>query len=203
MKTLLLIRHAKSDWKDKNLADLERPLNQRGQRTAPLMGALLHEKGWMPQLILTSSAARARQTTELLAAKAEYTGNILYLNSLYLAEPSAIIGALSTLSDEFERVIVVGHNPGLECLVQILSRRFAALAPGSMAFISLPLQSWRDLHLDVEGELTELIVSVQENEEKAEERDPQEKKEDKKSAKKNKKGKKKNSQKDKKKSGKK
>ena len=74
MKTVLLMRHAKSDWKDENLADLERPLNQRGQRAAPLMGTLLREKGWAPQRILCSSAVRARQTTELLAATAEYPG---------------------------------------------------------------------------------------------------------------------------------
>jgi len=162
MKTLLLMRNAKSSWKDQKLVDINRPLNKHGQHMASMVGKLLIEKELVPQLIISSSAVRARQTAELVAAGAGYTGEIQYLSSLYMAEPSAYLGVLSATSDEYERVLVVGHNPGLEALLQILSRRIIALRSASVAFVSLPLRFWRDLNGDVEGELIEFIAVVEE-----------------------------------------
>ncbi len=158
MKTLLLMRHAKSSWKDHKLTDVERPLSKRGLRAAPLMGALLQEKELVPQLILASCAVRAGQTAELVGAAAGYGGDIECLSSLYKAEPAAYIGALSVTPDEIEIVLVVGHNPALEALLQILSQRIKALPINTVAYICLPLQSWKDLDADVEGELVELIT---------------------------------------------
>ncbi len=178
MKTLLLLRHAKSSWKDHKLTDIERPLSKRGQRTAPLLGALLQEEELIPQLILSSSAARARQTAELVAAGAGFAGDIQYLNSLYQAEPATYMGALSVTPDEFERVMVVGHNPGLEGLLQILSRQIEALPAASVAFISLPIRSWKDLNAEVEGELIEFITLPEEDEEKIKEKGKDKKKDE-------------------------
>lgn len=169
MKTLLLMRHARSSWKDPKLADSERPLTGRGRLTAPQVGLLLQEQELVPQLILSSTALRARQTVEFAAAGAGFTGEVQYLSSLYLAEPETCLGVLSVVPDEFERVMIVGHNPGLESLVQILSRRIVGLPTGKLAYISLPLQSWKDLSFETEGELAGLIVLTKEQEDRIKE----------------------------------
>lgn len=158
MKTLLLMRHAKSSWKDTELSDIDRPLSKRGKQDAPFMGAVLKEKELVPQLILSSTAVRARQTAELLTAACNFGGDIRYLDSFYLAEPSAYLHGLTDLPDVLERVMVIGHNPGLEGLLQLLSGRIEALPTSTIAFLSLPVASWRDVRDDTEGELLELLI---------------------------------------------
>ncbi len=158
MKTLLLMRHAKSSWKDTELSDIDRPLSKRGKRDAPFMGAVLKEKELVPQLILSSTAVRARQTAELLTAACNFGGEIRYLDSFYLAEPAAYLHGLMDLPDGLERVMVIGHNPGLEGLLQLLSGRIEALPTGTIAVLSLPVTSWRDVRDDTEGELLELLI---------------------------------------------
>jgi len=165
MKTLLLMRHAKSSWKNPELSDIERPLNKRGKKDAPFMGTMLKEKELVPQLILSSTAVRARQTTELVAAACDFVGDILYLEPFYLAESAAYLSGLATLPNDTELVMVVGHNPGLEGLLQILSGRIEALPTGTIAYLSLPIASWHDLHTDTEGELLELLLPPDEEEE--------------------------------------
>ena len=168
MKTLLLMRHAKSSWKDTELSDNERPLNKRGKKDAPYMGEMLKEKELVPQLILSSTAVRARQTTELVAAACGFVGDVVYLDSYYLAEPDAYLAGLSTQSDDLERIMIVGHNPGLEGLLQILSGRIEALPTGTIAYLSLPVTSWHGLQHDTEGELLELLLPAEDHEEEEE-----------------------------------
>jgi len=157
MKTLLLMRHTKSSWKDTEVADHERPLNKRGMRDAPFMGELLAEKELVPQIILGSTATRVRQTIEGLVAGSHYPGDIVYLDSFYLAEPETYLSELRVLPDTIERAMVIGHNPGLEGLLQLLSGRIETLPTGAVAYVSLPLQSWADLQGETEGELIELL----------------------------------------------
>jgi phosphohistidine phosphatase len=161
VKTLLLMRHAKSSWKDTELSDIERPLNKRGKKDAPFMGAVLKEKELVPQLILSSTAVRARETAELVTAACNYPGEIRYLDYFYLAEPAAYLRGLTEVPDDLERVMVIGHNPGLEGLLQILSGRIEALPTSTIAYLSLPVSSWRDVHEDTEGELLELLIPGQ------------------------------------------
>ncbi len=175
MKTLLLMRHAKSSWKDTELSDIDRPLNKRGKKDAPFMGAVLKEKELVPQLILSSTAVRARQTVELVTAACNYPGETRYLDYFYLAEPAAYLRGLAEVPDDLERVMVIGHNPGLEGLLQILSGRIEALPTSTIAYLSLPVNSWRDLHEDTEGELLELLnprqLEVEEEEKKGKEKE--------------------------------
>ncbi len=175
MKTLLLMRHAKSSWKDTELSDIDRPLNKRGKKDAPYMGAVLKEKELVPQLILSSTAVRARQTAELVTAACSFSGEIRYLDYFYLAEPAAYLRGLTEVPDDLERVMVIGHNPGLEGLLQILSGRIEALPTGTIAYLSLPVSSWRDLHEDTEAELLELLIprqlEVEEEEKKGKEKE--------------------------------
>ena len=91
MKTLLLLRHAKSSWKDESLTDHDRPLNKRGKKTAPLMGHLLREKNLVPDLVVSSTAVRARSTAEAAAEACGYPGEITLTDELYLATAGEIL----------------------------------------------------------------------------------------------------------------
>ena len=157
MKTLLLMRHAKSSWKHHDLKDHDRPLNKRGKKDAPLMGKLIHEKELIPQIILCSSANRARLTAEGMLDDIDYKGEIRYLDSLYLAEVPAYIEEINNLPDEMERVLVIGHNPALESLLQILCSQVESLPTAALAYLSLPIQHWNELSDKTEGELVELL----------------------------------------------
>jgi phosphohistidine phosphatase len=165
MKTLLLLRHAKSSWEDRSLSDHDRPLNERGERDAPRMGRLLREQGLWPDLILSSTARRARRTAELLVADpdedtpgedtpGENTPDedtpggdteIRYLSELYLAEPEDYLAAVRRAGGEAESVLVVGHNPGLEMLLQGLTGEWHRLPTAALARIDLPIEAWTDL----------------------------------------------------------
>lgn len=156
MKTLLLMRHAKSSWKEKGLEDHERPLNKRGQKDAPRMGKLLRDKELVPQRILCSSALRARLTAEGVAGASGFEGEIIYQNNFYLAESGVYLEGLMTLPDDMERVLIIGHNPGLEGLLQILSHQVESLPTAAIAYVVLPINKWSELNDDTSGDLVEL-----------------------------------------------
>jgi len=156
MKTLLLMRHAKSSWKEKGIEDLERGLNKRGLKDASMMGTLLVEKELVPQRILCSSAIRGRRTAELVAEACHFIGEITYLNSFYLAEPDAYIEGLTSLPDNLERVMIIGHNPGLEGLLQIFSHQVESLPTAAIAHLVLSVKEWSEINRDTPGDLVDL-----------------------------------------------
>jgi phosphohistidine phosphatase len=156
MKTLLLMRHGKSSWKETKLKDRERPLNKRGRKSVSRMGELLKEAELVPQVIYSSSAIRARQTVEALVTACGFTGEVEYLDSFYMAEPEVYLKRLRKLPDDIERIMLIGHNPGLEALMQILSGRVEALPTASIAYLSLPISSWKDSYVDTKAELIEV-----------------------------------------------
>ena len=164
MKTLLILRHAKSSWKHPELADHERPLNKRGQHDAPKIGSLLVDRELLPQLILSSTSIRTRQTAEALIQTSGFSGKVEFLDSLYMAEPPAYLKALRALPDDLERVLVIGHNPGLEGLVQLLGGQIVALPTAALAHIVLPIQSWSSLTHETRGELVEVFLPQPEEE---------------------------------------
>ncbi len=153
MKTLLLMRHAKSSWKKKDLPDIERPLSPRGEKDAPAMGRLLRKKNLVPDLIVTSPAVRAQQTAEAVAKKSHYEKEISCVDKLYMAEAPEIIGALTGLPDEVNSVLLIGHNPGLEYTLQLLTGKIESLPTATITKISLPIEHWSDLNGDTRGEL--------------------------------------------------
>jgi phosphohistidine phosphatase len=153
MKTLLLLRHAKSSWKHPELADHDRPLNKRGKRTAPHMGALLQDEDLIPDLILCSSAVRAHMTALLVAKACAYEGEIKRRRELYLAEPQDYIEVLRQVPEKHARVLVVGHNPGLEALIEALTGEVMAMPTAALAYMELSLRRWRDLDLNTECKL--------------------------------------------------
>jgi phosphohistidine phosphatase len=157
MKTVILMRHAKSSWKFPELSDKDRPLTKRGERDAPRMGKLLKKEEIIPDRILSSTAVRAAATAEAVAQKLEYKEELAYLDSIYMAEPSAIIEALRTMPEDVKRVLVVGHNPGMEGLAQILGRKVVDLPTAAIAVIKVPINDWTELNYGVEGELVALF----------------------------------------------
>lgn len=153
MKTLLLLRHGKSSWSDETLADHDRPLKKRGRESAKRMGQLLREKNLLPDHILTSSAARATATTQLAIKGAKYDGEVEVIPALYHAEPQAFVAIVSRLPNRCDRVLVVGHNPGLEEWLSCLIGHVELLPTGALAQIELPIHSWRELVSDTRGTL--------------------------------------------------
>jgi len=156
MKTLLLMRHAKSSWKEKDVPDHERPLNKRGRRDVPLMSKLLVDRELIPQQIISSSALRTRQTAECLAEELEFWGDIVFQDRLYMAEAEEYLGMLRELPDDLEQVMLIGHNPGLETLLQMLSGRIEALPTAVIAHLALPITEWAQLNGETEGEIVEI-----------------------------------------------
>lgn len=157
MKTLLLMRHAKSSWKNPKLRDHDRPLSNRGHRDAAFMGEILKEKELLPQIMLASTAVRVSETVAEFVKSSGCTAEIKYQDALYLAEAETYLAALRGLPLEVERVMLVGHNPGLEGLLQNLTGRIEPLETATVAYISLPIALWSDLAIENEGELVELM----------------------------------------------
>jgi phosphohistidine phosphatase len=156
MKTLLVLRHAKSSWNDPALDDHERPLNKRGRRDGPRMGELVREYGLIPDIVIASDAVRAQLTAETVADAARYAGEILLDRHLYMAGPADIVSLLRTVRENAETVMIVGHNPGLEELVEQLTGQRQDLPTAALAQIVLPIDQWRDLKLSTRGTLVGL-----------------------------------------------
>jgi len=155
VKTLYLLRHAKSSWADDSLTDAERPLNRRGEMAAPRMGAYMHDKGWLPDLVLCSTALRAQQTWALVAAQLGRELAVKHLRSLYLAAPSRILDLIRRQPDAAGALLLVGHNPGLERLTAQLAgpgSKQKALAAfqdkfptAALAVLRFEVERWREV----------------------------------------------------------
>jgi phosphohistidine phosphatase len=146
MKALLILRHAKSSWKEQDLPDHNRPLNKRGKNDAPRMGKLLKDEDLIPDLIMSSTAVRAKRTAELVAKACKYKGKIEFNHSLYGAEPAAYLKILAGLPDKHIVALVVGHSPSVEETVELLTGQLGVIMPTcALAQISLPIQNWAEL----------------------------------------------------------
>jgi phosphohistidine phosphatase len=153
MKTLLVLRHAKSSWNESALDDHERPLNERGRRDAPRMGELVREYGLIPDIVISSDAVRAQLTAEAVAEAARYAGEILLDRRLYIASPADILSLLQTVRENAETIMIVGHNPGLEELIEHLTGERQDMPTATLAQIALPIDQWRDLDMSTRGTL--------------------------------------------------
>ncbi len=121
MKTLLLLRHAKSSWDDPTLGDFDRPLAPRGEKAAPLVASYLKKQGLRPDLVLCSPALRARQTWSLVARSLGDKIEVKDMRGLYLSSPGRLLDAIRRAPDAAPCVMLVGHNPGMEHLAMALA----------------------------------------------------------------------------------
>jgi phosphohistidine phosphatase len=124
MRTLYVLRHAKSSWDDATLDDHDRPLTGRGRRAAALIGKHMAKEGIRPQIVLCSSATRARQTLERLG---DGVGTVEVESDLYLASGDELTARLRKVQPEIASVMVIGHNPGMQDLVVTLATHGADL----------------------------------------------------------------------------
>jgi phosphohistidine phosphatase len=150
---LLILRHAKSSWAETNAEDWERPLNERGERDAPRVGAGLRRLKLLPDLIVTSDAVRAESTARAAAEAAGYEGRIVLSPELYHASPQAIVDVVRTLAGTAGTVLIVGHNPGLEDLVGRLTGGQIDLPTATLVHLALPIDQWSDASLSTDATL--------------------------------------------------
>jgi phosphohistidine phosphatase len=157
MKNLYLIRHAKSDWSDESKSDFERGLNKRGQRAIFTMTDALKTKKLMPDLILSSSAKRAKLTAKGLAKEIGYTGEIKYHNALYMAEVEEVLTLIQDIDDKYNTIFLVGHNPETTELSNRMTNAYIDNIPTlGIVAIQLSIESWKNLKPG-EGKLTFFI----------------------------------------------
>jgi phosphohistidine phosphatase len=162
MKTLLLLRHAKSDWDDPSLRDFDRPLAARGERDAPRIGKAFRKRVPVPDLIISSPAARARATIEAVIKAAKLNLRIRFDEAVYGASSSELMTLIRRLPDESACVLLVGHNPGFEDMVERLTGSHERMPTAALACIEFQIDRWEDVK-DGEGKLAWLLTPKQLN----------------------------------------
>ena len=153
MKTLLLMRHAKSSWKDDNLSDIERPLKKRGKKDTKLIAKVIKKNNLIPDVIISSPAVRTTETVKVLKKELDFDGKEIIAENLYMGEPQDFIDALKEINNKHNTVLVVAHNPGLEAYLQILGGEIEAVPTGGLGYLVLVLEDWKDISLDTMGDL--------------------------------------------------
>ena len=154
MKRLILMRHAEAGAD--GATDLERRLNERGVSTARLMGGSLTARGIRPQQVVSSNATRAVETATFVSQNADLKAEIVHDARIYEAAPSTLLAIVNGFPDEFTAVMVVGHNPGFEGFVSLLTGTIQSMRAGSVAVIDLHSECWRDI-AGGSGNLTEIL----------------------------------------------
>jgi phosphohistidine phosphatase len=157
MKTLLLLRHAKSSWDDGSLRDFERPLAKRGERDAPRMGEELKRRAPMPDLIISSPATRARQTIEAVVRSSGISSRLDFNESIYGASSAELMRLIRRLPDGVNCVLMVGHNPGFEEVVSRITATDTVMPTAALAYMEIQIESWNDLE-DGAGKLVWLLT---------------------------------------------
>ena len=142
MKTLFLLRHAKSSWHDETLPDFERPLNSRGRKAAELVGQFLVQEKIEPDLIVSSPAVRARETIEIVMGTAPLQTVVRFDERIYEASVGQLIEVVEQIEQDATTVLMVGHNPGFEGLVTALTARNESMSTAALAKITLVDSNW-------------------------------------------------------------
>ena len=163
MKTLFLVRHAKSSWRNSELSDIDRPLKERGIRNAYQMGEHLQGNDCMPDLIITSLAARALHTAIIFARQLSFPTHRMRINGLlYHGGQSGILELLNQLDNRFDTVMIVGHNPTFTNMVNQLSDGYLENLPTSgVAQIEFDVERWAQLNMDSTGKLLDVLTPKQ------------------------------------------
>lgn len=157
MKTLILMRHAKSDWTSGIDSDHARPLNPRGRASALALGDWLRAKGWLPDEVFCSSSTRTRETLEGLSVEAP----VRFLDALYHAGPEIMQAALKEAKGE--TVLMIGHNPGIAEFASLLlgaaprHGRFGDYPTGATLVARFPIESWAGMRWGI-GEALDFVV---------------------------------------------
>lgn len=144
-KILLILRHAKSSWKNKKLNDHDRPLNKRGRREAVKMGKYLKKINMIPNTVVTSSALRAIQTTALVCRHSEYKGLVKVNSGFHLGGMDSYLHSIAETASNTTRLLIIGHNPGLEELVRFLTCRSLKIHTCTLVQLNLEIVNWKNI----------------------------------------------------------
>ena len=149
MKTLTIIRHAKSDWGSPGLGDHDRPLNFRGDRDAPRMGSFLNEKGISPEVVLSSTALRAITTAQIITQKLGFpSDSITEMREIYLASVTKLLEIVSQIDEDVDSAMMFGHNPGFHDLTCELVGSYNAVEnfpTCSVACLKIHTDTWGEI----------------------------------------------------------
>ncbi len=135
MKRLILMRHAKSSWKDSALSDHERPLNKRGREASPKVARALAQLGWVPEVVISSDSVRTRETWARMEPELEGEILVAWQPELYHGSTADIRGVIEGLPDDVETAMVLGHNPGWESAVERFSGVYARMTTANAALL--------------------------------------------------------------------
>jgi phosphohistidine phosphatase len=144
MKHLLLMCHAKSDWSANYSTDHDRPLNERGVRSARAVGRALQDEGESPELVVTSSAVRARTTAELAAEAGGWDCEIIVDSRLYGSGADAVVQVAAEVGD-VDRLMLVGHQPTWSIVVSTLSGKSVDMKTATVAVLAFEASAWSEL----------------------------------------------------------
>ena len=156
MKRLYVLRHAKSSWDNANLEDFDRPLNERGKMTAPLMGKLMRERGYIPEKIVASPAKRAAKTAKLARKGGNLAAEIEFDRRIYEAGTRTLTKVISEIKNGAASAMIVGHNYGMEDLIHDLTGEAAPMPTAALAVIDLKIDKWKDVGPG-KGKLVEVL----------------------------------------------
>ena len=147
MKTLFLVRHAKSSWENSGLPDNERPLNERGERDAPRMGKRLAAREVKPDILISSPARRARSTAEMIAAEIGHPRDDIQTNAkLYFEGISGLLEVVHSLVSKVDTAMLFGHNPTMTQAINILAKTTIGNVPTcGIAEIQFDVELWKDV----------------------------------------------------------
>jgi phosphohistidine phosphatase len=157
MRSLYLLRHAKSSWQDTAGRDFDRPLNEQGRDAAERVGKLIAAEKPDDVLVVSSPARRARETTEIILRSSGVRAELRFDPEIYDADLVSLLSILRRVEDHNQTVILVGHNPGIENLIRFLTGEVRAVATAALAKITFEGNSWRSLN-DGEGHLNWLVA---------------------------------------------
>ncbi|HMQ00829.1 MAG TPA: histidine phosphatase family protein [Cyclobacteriaceae bacterium] len=154
MKTIFLVRHAKSSWDFPNLSDFDRPLNNRGLRNAPEMGARLKAKGVYPDAVISSPARRAQDTCRIICREIAFPeSNIEFNRNLYDGDEDDILDVIQKIPDNVDSVFIVTHNPGITFFVnEMVEEDIDNVPTCGIVAITFETNSWKELDFG-QGEL--------------------------------------------------
>jgi phosphohistidine phosphatase len=148
MRTLYLLRHAKSSWKDLTLPDFDRPLKDRGRKAAKRIGKYLAAEKLSDPLVVCSPAVRTRETADIVLKHAHLPVAVSYEERIYEASLRNLVQVVSEIPDDKQVAILIGHNPGFEELLAYLTGESRRMPTCALAKIKFESESWKDIKED-------------------------------------------------------
>jgi phosphohistidine phosphatase len=145
MKTLYLLRHGKSSWKDETVIDVERPLNGRGRKASEAVGNFLKREKIILDLVLSSSAIRARETTQLVMEVAKLRTDLRFDERIYEASAQRLLEVIRQIEKSKKSVLLVGHNPGLEDFLKMLTGAVELMPTATLSKVILSASNWAEV----------------------------------------------------------